>query len=111
VRIVLSLSHLRERLEHVAARLVCLDEVEAIVATMDRHRLTDAETGEPVDELCYIYTSGSTGRPKGVAIRHADRSSSAASSEAARLVTARGRLAGSARGGAPALAGRRRWCE
>jgi non-ribosomal peptide synthetase-like protein len=71
-RIVLSLSHLSERLGEVPARLVCLDEIETAVAGIEGHRLTAAETGEPVDELCYmIYTSGSTGRPKGVAIQHA----------------------------------------
>jgi len=71
-RIVLSLSHVRDRLQQVAATLLCVDEVEALVAAEDDHRLTGAEKGDPVDELCYIiYTSGSTGRPKGVAIQHA----------------------------------------
>jgi len=71
VRIVLSLSHLADRLREVAS-LVCVDEVAARIAAEAGHRLTDAEKGHPVDELCYIiYTSGSTGRPKGVAIRHA----------------------------------------
>ena len=37
----------------------------AIVAARDDHRLTDAERGQPVDELCYIiYTSGSTAGPR-----------------------------------------------
>jgi non-ribosomal peptide synthetase-like protein len=72
VRFVLSLSHVRDRLQHVAVMLLCVDEVEALVAAEDDQRLTDAEKGHPVDELCYIiYTSGSTGRPKGVAIQHA----------------------------------------
>ena len=72
VRIVLSLSHLRDRLQHVPVTLLCLDEVGAPVAATSNHRLTVAEKGNPVDELCYIiYTSGSTGRPKGVAIEHA----------------------------------------
>jgi non-ribosomal peptide synthetase-like protein len=72
VRLVLSLSHVRDRLPHLPATLLCLDELEARVAAQDDHRLTHAEKGEPLDELCYIiYTSGSTGRPKGVAIEHA----------------------------------------
>jgi non-ribosomal peptide synthetase-like protein len=72
VRLVLTLSHVRDRLQHVAATLLCVDEAEALLAAEDEHRLTDAEKGDPLDELCYIiYTSGSTGRPKGVAIQHA----------------------------------------
>ena len=71
VRMVLTLSHVRDRLE-VPATLVCVDEVAALVEAEDDGRLTDTETGSPADELCYIiYTSGSTGRPKGVAIEHA----------------------------------------
>jgi non-ribosomal peptide synthetase-like protein len=71
-RIVLSLSHVRDRLADVAAELICVDEVTALVAAEDDSRLTDAEKGSAVDELCYIiYTSGTTGRPKGVAIEHA----------------------------------------
>jgi non-ribosomal peptide synthetase-like protein len=72
VRTVLSLSHLRSRIEHVDAAIVCVDEAEDMITAEDGRRLTDGEKGEPVDELCYIiYTSGSTGRPKGVAIQHA----------------------------------------
>lgn len=71
-RTVLTTSHLRDRLERLAAKPLCVDEVESQVAAEATHRLTEAETGAPVDELCYIiYTSGSTGRPKGVAIQHA----------------------------------------
>lgn len=71
-RLVLSLSHLRERVGELSTLLVCLDEAAALVAAEGDHRLTAAEKGEPVDELCYvIYTSGSTGRPKGVAVEHA----------------------------------------
>ena len=72
VGMVLTLSHLYDRLEHFSGGLLCLDEIAALVAARDDHRLTDAEKGDPVDELCYIiYTSGSTGRPKGVAVEHA----------------------------------------
>ena len=72
VATVLSQSHLRDRLEHTTATLVCLDEVASLVGAGVGHRLTPSEKGDPVDELCYIiYTSGTTGRPKGVAIEHA----------------------------------------
>jgi non-ribosomal peptide synthetase-like protein len=72
VRTVLSLSHLRDRVEHADAAMLYVDEAEEQIAAEDDRRLTGEEKGEPVDELCYIiYTSGSTGRPKGVAIRHA----------------------------------------
>jgi non-ribosomal peptide synthetase-like protein len=71
VRLVLSLSHLVDRLPE-AVPCLSLDEQEGVVATLDDSRLSDAEKGVPVDELAYIiYTSGSTGLPKGVAIEHA----------------------------------------
>ncbi|GGK79720.1 peptide synthetase [Sphaerisporangium melleum] len=72
VRTVLSLSHLHDRVGHLQAALVYLDEAEARVAAEDGRRLGRAERGGPADDLCYIvYTSGSTGRPKGVAVEHA----------------------------------------
>ena len=72
VAMVLTQSHLGQRLQQIACPRLCVDEVAALVAAQDDHRLTDAERGDPVDELCYvIYTSGSTGQPKGVAIEHA----------------------------------------
>ena len=71
VRLVLSQSHLLDKLPE-AAPFLPLDDEEPVVAMLDDSRLTDAEKGAPVDELAYIiYTSGSTGRPKGVAIEHA----------------------------------------
>ncbi|MFC0532410.1 Pls/PosA family non-ribosomal peptide synthetase [Phytohabitans kaempferiae] len=71
-RMVLTMSHLRDRLGHLDAEPLYVDEVDSEVAAEPAHRLTDAERGDPVDDLCYIiYTSGSTGRPKGVAIEHA----------------------------------------
>jgi non-ribosomal peptide synthetase-like protein len=74
VRLVLSLSHVRERVagpEDFAAGSVCLDTAAAAIAGRDGARLTDAERGLPVEDLAYlIYTSGTTGRPKGVAIEH-----------------------------------------
>ena len=54
VRLVLSLSHLRERVGDLDATLLCVDEMAALVAAENDHRLTDAERGEPADELCYI---------------------------------------------------------
>ncbi|HSL09507.1 MAG TPA: amino acid adenylation domain-containing protein, partial [Pseudonocardiaceae bacterium] len=72
VGMVLSLSHLRDRVGHLPVTLLCVDESAEVVAAQHDHRLTAAEKGDAVDELCYIiYTSGSTGRPKGVAIEHA----------------------------------------
>jgi non-ribosomal peptide synthetase-like protein len=69
---VLSLSHLRDRLRHVPAVPLFVDEAEAVIGAERGGRLTVAERGRAVDQLCYIiYTSGSTGRPKGVAIEHA----------------------------------------
>ncbi|RCG31503.1 amino acid adenylation domain-containing protein [Sphaerisporangium album] len=70
VRMVLTLSHLRDRVPD--ATLLCLDEAEDAIAAEDARRLTREERGDPADDLCYvIYTSGSTGRPKGVAVEHA----------------------------------------
>ena len=71
VRTVLSLAHLRDALHGTGAGVLCLDEVEPLVAARSGERLTAAEKGVPADDLAYIiYTSGSTGRPKGVAIGH-----------------------------------------
>ncbi len=72
VGMVLSLSHLCDRVGHLPTTLLCVDEIAAQVAVQGDHRLTAAEQGDPVDELAYIiYTSGTTGRPKGVAVEHA----------------------------------------
>ena len=72
VGMVLSLSHLRDRVGNLPATLLCVDEAAAQISARGDHRLTAGEQGDPVDELAYvIYTSGSTGRPKGVAVEHA----------------------------------------
>src|SRR5580658_2515986 len=74
VRVVLSRSHLNERLAELddAVRLVNLDETARAVARQSQDRLDAREVGPAVDDLCYvIYTSGTTGRPKGVAISQA----------------------------------------
>ncbi|MBV9023672.1 MAG: amino acid adenylation domain-containing protein [Streptomycetaceae bacterium] len=73
VRVVLSLSHLAERVEHLSGGvdLLYLDEVRAQIAAQSEERLDRSVLGDPDDDLCYvIYTSGSTGRPKGVAVEH-----------------------------------------
>jgi non-ribosomal peptide synthetase component F len=72
VDLVLSASHLLDRLRETRAAVVHLDRMAERIAEEDPGPLTDAERGVPVDELAYvIYTSGSTGRPKGVAVDHA----------------------------------------
>jgi non-ribosomal peptide synthetase-like protein len=59
------------RFHDIPVRTVALDSVQEKIEQESGERLTDAETGVPVDELAYvIYTSGSTGTPKGVAIDH-----------------------------------------
>ncbi|MEN3263344.1 AMP-binding protein, partial [Pseudonocardia sp.] len=75
VRMVLSLSHVRDRvegLEDFAPGLLYLDQAAAAIAGRSPARLSDSERGRPVEDLAYlIYTSGTTGQPKGVAIEHA----------------------------------------
>ncbi|GAA2532624.1 Pls/PosA family non-ribosomal peptide synthetase [Pilimelia columellifera] len=72
VRTVLTLAHLLDTLALADVTAVNVDEARAAIAARASGRLSSAERGEPVDELCYIvYTSGTTGRPKGVAIAHA----------------------------------------
>ena len=74
VRLVLSLSHVRDRvegLEDFAPGLLYVDQAAAPSPAQNPARLTDAERGAPVEDLAYlIYTSGTTGKPKGVAIEH-----------------------------------------
>jgi non-ribosomal peptide synthetase-like protein len=74
-RMVLSLSHVRDRvegLEEFAPGLLYVDQAAGAIALQNPARLTDTERGLPVEDLAYlIYTSGTTGRPKGVAIEHA----------------------------------------
>jgi amino acid adenylation domain-containing protein len=70
--IVLTLGHLKGQLRNVRAPLVPLDGIAVQVRRQSTRRLSDAERGEPVEDLAYlIYTSGTTGGPKGVAIEHA----------------------------------------
>src|SRR5512144_1932241 len=65
VRLVLSLSHLRRHLDPVDAAVLCLDEAAAPVAAQPGHRLTAAEKGTPVDDLCYCTSSTRRGPPGG----------------------------------------------
>ncbi|MBD8767905.1 amino acid adenylation domain-containing protein, partial [Pseudomonas fluorescens] len=69
VRLVLTQSHLRDRLPlpaHVAA--VEIDLAQAQLALCDEHN--PAAVFEPLSLAYVIYTSGSTGKPKGVAVSH-----------------------------------------
>ncbi|WP_426123573.1 amino acid adenylation domain-containing protein [Pseudomonas sp. PSPC2-3] len=70
VRLVLTQSHLRERLP-LAGSLTCLDIdlAHATLAPYAEH--APALDVEPQSLAYVIYTSGSTGKPKGVAISHA----------------------------------------
>ncbi len=74
VQLVLSLSHVPERvegLEQFAPRVLYVDREAGTIAAYSAARLVAAERGAPVEDLAYlIYTSGTTGRPKGVAIEH-----------------------------------------
>jgi non-ribosomal peptide synthetase-like protein len=72
ISVVLTSSRLSGRISSAGTGVICVDEIDALIAAEDDRRLAPAEKGDPVDELCYIiYTSGSTGRPKGVPIGHA----------------------------------------
>ncbi|GHJ49658.1 peptide synthetase [Catellatospora sp. TT07R-123] len=71
-RLVLTLSHLRDRLADTGAEPLCVDDEADAIEALAGYRLAGRERGEPAGELAYIiYTSGSTGRPKGVAVEHA----------------------------------------
>jgi amino acid adenylation domain-containing protein len=66
--VLLTQSHLADRVDPAHSRVVCLDEEWQMIAA-DNHNNVAA----PVmpENLAYvIYTSGSTGKPKGVAIQH-----------------------------------------
>jgi len=77
VRMVLSMSHVADRVEDIGqltapgAELLWIDRAAELIAEQNSRRLIDAERGAMAGQLAYlIYTSGSTGRPKGVAVDH-----------------------------------------
>jgi amino acid adenylation domain-containing protein len=66
--VLLTEERLRNRLEKVAARVICLDSQSEESAAASAVNLDGGAGG---DNLAYvIYTSGSTGRPKGVQVTH-----------------------------------------
>ena len=72
VAVVLTLAHLRGQLVDVRAQVLCVDEDQPTIDSLNPDRLSPTERGTPAEDLCYvIYTSGTTGRPKGVAIEQA----------------------------------------
>ncbi|MEU5690824.1 Pls/PosA family non-ribosomal peptide synthetase [Actinosynnema sp. NPDC020468] len=71
LRAVLTLSAGRDRWRGVPVDVVCLDELDAVLAGLPATRPTSEDKGGAADGLCYVvYTSGSTGRPKGVTVGH-----------------------------------------
>ncbi len=77
VKMVLTCSDVRERVEHIKALTVSdielhfIDDAAPLIAEMNECRLLPVEHGSHKDQLTYIsYTSGSTDRPEGVAIDH-----------------------------------------
>jgi amino acid adenylation domain-containing protein len=66
--VLLTRSHLVERLAGLQARTVCLDKERERIASQSSQA---PPSGVSADNLAYvIYTSGSTGRPKGAAVYH-----------------------------------------
>jgi amino acid adenylation domain-containing protein/thioester reductase-like protein len=66
--ILLTQSHLLERLSQIETRSLCLDDEAEAIARCSKDNPQNGVTSE---NLAYvIYTSGSTGRPKGVAMPH-----------------------------------------
>lgn len=68
---ILSLSAHAAKADALTIPTLCLDTARQDIDRQSTDRLSAAEKGTPVDQLCYIiYTSGTTGKPKGVAIEH-----------------------------------------
>lgn len=68
VPILLTQSHLRDRLSAHSAQIICVDQEWQAISTRSSANLPATITP---DALAYvIYTSGSTGRPKGVMNTH-----------------------------------------
>ncbi|SFJ64648.1 non-ribosomal peptide synthetase [Thermoflavimicrobium dichotomicum] len=68
VSLIITKSHLIDKLEGGSKRLICLDLDEEEIA---RESEGSIQANDTLDDLAYmIYTSGSTGQPKGVMISH-----------------------------------------
>jgi amino acid adenylation domain-containing protein len=73
--VVITNSHLREKLPPTTARVICLDSSDLTLTGANQNSYeNESDTVTPnrsLDRLAYvIYTSGSTGKPKGVEITH-----------------------------------------
>ena len=69
--ILLTQSHLRERLPSPSTQTVCIDENWAEISQQSDGNLDSLLMGQQPHDLAYvIYTSGSTGNPKGVMVEH-----------------------------------------
>ncbi len=68
--VLLTQTHLRDRLRPLAGGTLCLDDAD-LAAALESLPATAPCSGVCLDDLAYvIYTSGSTGRPKGVMVHH-----------------------------------------
>ena len=66
--VLVTQSHLQEKLPETTAQIICLDTDEATLSQESEARLPTHTTP---DNLAYVmYTSGSTGQPKGVSVIH-----------------------------------------
>jgi amino acid adenylation domain-containing protein len=65
--VLLTQSHLVQRLPEHSAQVICLDEIDWQVLYQD---LPPERTIAPENLAYVLYTSGSTGRPKGIAMPH-----------------------------------------
>jgi amino acid adenylation domain-containing protein len=89
-RVVLTQSHLLDRLPSTAARAVCLDADWPVISHESDENLQARATP---DNLAYvIYTSGSTGQPKGVLVAHRGVTNMIAASIELFGVTSRSRI-------------------